>query len=195
MDNNLICEFTSNGVRIGPMALGKNLLDTEPNMPKRYVINDKVTVLMWKDGTKTIIRRCEGDPFNARLGFLTAFFQHHSGLSKNKANKYLASLVVEEPKKEEVKEKKIITLKVGDKVRVRKDLEVGETYGIDSFTPQMKQLLGKEVTIKEVFEDGTYFLEEDENWLQFNWTNEMFELERKPKHMKEDAKDGRKNKN
>ena len=118
MNNNLVCEITSDGVRFKPMTLGKNLLDTEPNMPKRYVINDKVTVLMWKDGTKTIIRRCEGDPFNARLGFLTAFFQHHSGLSKNKANKYLASLVVEEPKEE----------------KLYRIVNVGETYSTyDSF--------------------------------------------------------------
>ena len=40
------------------------------------------------------------DEFNKRLGFLTAFFQHYSGMSKNKANKFLAELEVED---EEIK--------------------------------------------------------------------------------------------
>lgn len=72
-------------------------------MPKKYIINHGATVLMWDDGDKTVVKRCEDDEFNKRLGFLTAFFQHYSGMSKNKANKFLAELEVEDEEKEEIK--------------------------------------------------------------------------------------------
>lgn len=67
-------------------------------LPKHYIINDGATILFWEDGTKTIVRRCEDDTYDKRLGFLTAYFQKNSGLSKNKANKFLASLKEETPK-------------------------------------------------------------------------------------------------
>lgn len=69
-------------------------------MPKKYIINKGATVLIWDNGEKTIVKRCEDDEFNKRLGFLTAFFQHYCGMSKNKANKFLAELEVED---EEIK--------------------------------------------------------------------------------------------
>ena len=65
-------------------------------MPKKYIINKGATVLIWDNGEKTIVKRCEDDEFNKRLGFLTAFFQHYCGMSKNKANKFLAELEVED---------------------------------------------------------------------------------------------------
>lgn len=68
------------------------------DMPEKYIINENATILFWKNGDKTVVRRCEDDEFNPRLAFLTALFQHYSGMSKNKANKYLASLEVEKNK-------------------------------------------------------------------------------------------------
>ena len=96
-------------------------------LPKHYIINDGATILFWKDGTKTIVKRASDDEFNPRLAFLTAFFQRYCGMSKNKANKYLASLQVEkkpEPKEVKVEEKPkrgrpkkdTYKFKVGDKV-------------------------------------------------------------------------------
>lgn len=69
-------------------------------MPKKYIINKGATVLIFDNGEKTVVKRCEDDEFNKRLGFLTAFFQHYCGMSKNKANKFLAELEVED---EEIK--------------------------------------------------------------------------------------------
>lgn len=86
----------------------------EVPMPKKYIINHGATVLMWDDGDKTVVKRCEDDEFNKRLGFLTAFFQHYSGMSKNKANKFLAELEVEDEEKEEIKAVKPKHMK-GDK--------------------------------------------------------------------------------
>lgn len=65
-------------------------------LPERYIINKGATILFWKDGSKTIVKRCKDDKYDKRLGFLTAYFQKHCGMSKNKANKYLAGLVDEE---------------------------------------------------------------------------------------------------
>lgn len=73
---------------------------TKVPMPKKYIINYGAVVLIWNNGEKTIVKRCEDDEFNKKLGFLTAFFQHYSGMSKNKANKFLAELEVED---EEIK--------------------------------------------------------------------------------------------
>ena len=64
----------------------------EEKMPERYIVNENATILFWKDGEKTIVKKCEDDDFNPRLGFLTAFFQRHCNMTKNKANKYLANI-------------------------------------------------------------------------------------------------------
>ena len=73
-------------------------------LPERYIINQNATILFWEDGTKTIVKRCKDDEFNPRLAFLTAFFQKYCGMSKNKANKYLASLQVEDVKNSKEKD-------------------------------------------------------------------------------------------
>lgn len=116
------------------------------DMPERYIINENATILFWKNGEKTIVKRCEEDDFNPRLAFLTAFFQHYCGMSKNKANKYLASLEVER------KESKVFeqNLKVGDKVIVRKDLKNFERYGTEAFMSAMERFKGNVVTISEI---------------------------------------------
>ena len=66
-------------------------------LPKRYIINKGATILFWDEDEeeKTIVKRSKDDKFNKRLGFLTAYFQYHSGLSKTQANKYLDNLEVE----------------------------------------------------------------------------------------------------
>ena len=87
------------------LSLAKKLTK-KVELPERYIINKDATILFWKDGTKTIIRRCADDEFNPRLAFLTAFFQHYCGKSRNKANKYLANLQIEETKEKEKKQRK-----------------------------------------------------------------------------------------
>lgn len=72
--------------------------------------------------------------------------------------------------------------KVGDKVKVRRDLIVGEAYGYESFVRYMENMKGKTVTIKEVCSDS-YRIEETGFW----WTYEMFENNY---FIKSDLKDG-----
>jgi hypothetical protein len=59
--------------------------------------------------------------------------------------------------------------KVGDKVRVRKDLKVGERYGV-YFNEDMAKFIGEEVTIDHAGPIGYRIKEE-----RWNWTDEMFE--------------------
>ena len=50
--------------------------------------------------------------------------------------------------------------KVGDKVRVRKDIFLGRSYGNWAFIHDMAPLIGKYVTVTKVLEDS-YEIEED----------------------------------
>jgi len=62
--------------------------------------------------------------------------------------------------------------KVGDRVRVRKDLEVDKGYDDACFAEGMKKYLGKIVTIAT---DGGVFYSIKEDNGAFYWTDEMFE--------------------
>ena len=71
--------------------------------------------------------------------------------------------------------------KVGDKVRVRRDLEVGKDYGKRAVVPEMANLAGMIATIKSV---GRDYYELEEDIYLFDWTDEMIEglwEENKPK--------------
>ena len=59
------------------------------DLPKKYIINDKVCVLVWEDGETTKIKKSPDDEFDPVKAFLWAWFQHTCGLPKWKANNYL----------------------------------------------------------------------------------------------------------
>ena len=86
------------GVTTPSITYVPNIFKKINKLPKRYIINKGATILFWNDDEtdKTIVKRCKEDEFNKRLGFLTAYFQYHSGLSKTQANKYLSELEVED---------------------------------------------------------------------------------------------------
>ena len=58
-------------------------------LPKKYIINDKVCVLVWEDGSMTKIKKSPDDEYDPVKAFLWAWFQHTCGLPKWKANNYL----------------------------------------------------------------------------------------------------------
>jgi hypothetical protein len=62
--------------------------------------------------------------------------------------------------------------KVGDKVRVRKDLAVDYCYGREDFVEEMKSFIGKIVTISKVIDEEYMILEDNGDYA---WTEEMFE--------------------
>lgn len=63
--------------------------------------------------------------------------------------------------------------KVGDKVKVRKDLELGESYDDILFDVNNDAFSGKTVTISRVCSIGYYFIKEASSLCI--WTDEMFE--------------------
>jgi hypothetical protein len=69
--------------------------------------------------------------------------------------------------------------KVGDKARVKENLNIDEIYGGNSFVCWMAKMKGKIVTIKEVFRD-TYHIKE----FDFHWTDEMLEPVKQGRPMK-----------
>lgn len=63
--------------------------------------------------------------------------------------------------------------KVGDKVKVREDLDENVEYGYEEATEEMLAFRGKVVTIEKIMFDREYIILEDiKKWY---WTDEMFE--------------------
>lgn len=106
-------------------------------MPKQYIFNGGATILIFEDNSKVVVKTMEGDEFDPVMGFLTAFFQKYSGLSKNKANDYLVEvrkkyeethpLVVEEGIK---KVEEPVKFQNGDRVEVIDASECDKVGGI-----------------------------------------------------------------
>lgn len=63
--------------------------------------------------------------------------------------------------------------KIGDKVRVRKDLVVDRVYGNNVFVSQMQKYSGKTMTIGSIENNNFYILKGDSD--EWYWTDEMFE--------------------
>jgi hypothetical protein len=63
--------------------------------------------------------------------------------------------------------------KVGDKVRVRKDLSIDEDYGIVYCDVEMAKMAGTVVTINKITNAGLYQIKEDSE--KYFWTEKMFE--------------------
>lgn len=61
-------------------------------LPDKVIFQDDKETVVLKKGNKTHVVRNHDDEYDRVYGFLLAFFQMNSGLSKNKANKYLESL-------------------------------------------------------------------------------------------------------
>lgn len=61
--------------------------------------------------------------------------------------------------------------KVGDKVKLRDDLEVGRDYGGITFLRDMKDLQSKELTIDRISRQGNYILKEG----RYYYSEEMLE--------------------
>lgn len=81
---------------------------------------------------------------------------------------------------EVIKEHKDMKFKIGDKVRVREDLVIGNCYGKERFVDGMKEYKGQIFTIKEIYR-GVYIFEKN----LFNWTDEMLEKVKKEKETQE----------
>lgn len=54
---------------------------------KKVIFNDPVTVVLWNDGTKTIVK-CEGEEFDPEKGLAMAIAKKYLGTNKNRSNYY-----------------------------------------------------------------------------------------------------------
>ena len=63
-----------------------------PKMPDKIVFQDKRETVIIKYGNKATVVKTHDDAYDREIGFLLAFFHANSGMSKNKGNKFLASL-------------------------------------------------------------------------------------------------------
>lgn len=86
-------DMNINDLGIGDFAFTPITFREKSKLPEKYIINKGATILFWEDGTKTVVKRTKDDEYNKIMGFLWAYFQKTSGLSKTKANNYLKELV------------------------------------------------------------------------------------------------------
>jgi len=65
-------------------------------LPRKVIFNKnkKATTLLYGDEA-TVVKACKGDKFDKEKGFLMAFFQKQTGLSKTQAKKYLKKITEE----------------------------------------------------------------------------------------------------
>lgn len=139
---------------------------------------NKTTVIIKDEGGNEIgvgISKCSPeDDYNKELGFTIAY-------SRARGLPDISELLkeddddLEDPKVEEVEQPKF---KVGDIVKVKKDLVSHQQYGTNSFASSMEKYKGENFTIKEIVKvkDGTkeeYKLDGVGVW---RWTPEMLEL-------------------
>lgn len=80
-DYNLLTNLFSNGC-----------LEKVERLPRKYIVNADAAILFWDDGSKTVVKRCKEDDIDVVKAFLWAYFEKNSGLSRNKANKYLKAV-------------------------------------------------------------------------------------------------------
>lgn len=46
---------------------------------KKVIFNDPATIILWKDGTKTVVKCAEGETYDPEKGFAMAFIKYHLG--------------------------------------------------------------------------------------------------------------------
>lgn len=98
-EDNMNIDGNSITLNIGGLSYGKTA-KTLNKLPKRYILNQDACILFWHDDSKTVVKRSKDDKQDPVKGFLWAYFQKHSGMSRTKANDYLRE--IEETYKEAI---------------------------------------------------------------------------------------------
>lgn len=62
------------------------------NPEERVIYSGPATVVTWIDGTKTVVKVCEGDTFDPVFGYLIAYYQKNTGKSHHQTSKKFAAL-------------------------------------------------------------------------------------------------------
>lgn len=76
----------------------KCLVD-KPSEIKRVIFNDPATVIIWKDGTKTVAKAVKGDKYDPEKGFAIAYAKKFGGKTfREEMEKWCAPVVEEKAK-------------------------------------------------------------------------------------------------
>ena len=73
-----------------PMLLSKE--NSKMPQPKKVIFNGPATIVLWQDGTKTVVKRFEYDKYDWRMAIIWCILKKIFG-SFNKANKYLEKFI------------------------------------------------------------------------------------------------------
>ena len=86
-------------------AIGESVDAWFKYRPKRILKNGRATIVMWADGTKTIVKRAEGEPDNDYTAFTAALAIKCYG-SNSEVNRIVRKTERQKSKKEKAEEKK-----------------------------------------------------------------------------------------
>lgn len=78
--------------------------DASSVIPVKIVFNNPATVVFWKDGTKTVVKRQKGTPFNKYYGYLAALGKKLHG-STIKVERMIEQIGIEEKPAKKVRKK------------------------------------------------------------------------------------------
>ena len=73
---------------------------------KQMIFNLPATVIEWTDGTKTVVKATKNDLYNPVFGFLMAYFQKNSGMTKTQVGKFCDEIIKQFNEQKEKKNKK-----------------------------------------------------------------------------------------
>lgn len=93
-------------IRIPSRGTGKGVIVTETmpyswNKIKKVIFNDPATIVFWQDGTKTVVKCAEGEPYDPEKGLMAAIAKKafgNLGNYYNQIKKWLPKEKTEEAK-------------------------------------------------------------------------------------------------
>jgi len=59
---------------------------------ERTIFNDPATIVFWDKEDKTVVKATDGDTYSPEFGFLIAYFEKNSGMSRTQVNKFMKKL-------------------------------------------------------------------------------------------------------
>lgn len=65
----------------------------DDELPEKVIFNNPATILIWKNGDKTIVKTMKEDKYDPMVGFLMAYFKYKSGLNSNERERYFKEIM------------------------------------------------------------------------------------------------------
>lgn len=145
----------------GTLVVYKHKKGTTMIKAEKVIHNKPATIVFWNDNTKTVVKCTDSDKYDSEKGFLMAYFQKTSGLSKSQSAKEPSKLcTVEDRQCDDVKQniKHDSTPRVGDLIQI---INGTEYYDIGwNGTVLRVDLDDKDCSVKFPCDGGeTYYVE------------------------------------